>query len=48
MSGQEFNQYLQTKDVSIIDMCHDLYGLPNIETVLGDLEEKIVKMVGNK
>ena len=42
MSGQEFNQFLQTKDVAIIDMCEQLYGLPNIQTVLGDLEEMLM------
>ena len=42
MSGQEFNQFLQTKDVAIIDMCEQLYGLPDIQTVLGDLEELLM------
>jgi hypothetical protein len=42
MSGQEFNQYLQTKDVAIIDMCNQLYGLPNIQDILGDFEEMLM------
>lgn len=41
MSGQEFNQLLQTKDVSIIDLCHQLYGLPNIDEIIADIENKI-------
>jgi len=43
MSGQDYNQYLQTKDVSIIDLCHDLYDLPNLEDIIADVENKIVK-----
>lgn len=41
MSGQEFNQFLQTKDVTIIDLCQQLYGLPSIDLILGDIENKI-------
>lgn len=42
MSGAEFNQMLQTKDVAIIQMCHELYDLPTAEDVLGMLESKLM------
>lgn len=42
MTGQRYNQFLQTKDVSMIDLAHELYGLPNIEDVLGDLEKRFM------
>ena len=42
MSGQEFNQMLQTKRSSIITLGNKLYGLPNIEDILSDLESKIM------
>jgi hypothetical protein len=45
MTGQTYNQYLQTKDVSIIDLCHELYDLPNIEDVLCDIENKLKHVV---
>lgn len=44
MSGQEFNQLLQTKDVSIIDLCNQLYGLPNIDEIIADIENKIASL----
>jgi hypothetical protein len=42
MSGREFNQFIQTKDTSIVQLCNKLYGLPTIEQVLSDLEKKII------
>jgi hypothetical protein len=38
MSGDEFNSMLQTADVSIIDLCNNIYGLPNIHDVIKDFE----------
>lgn len=38
MSGNEFNQLLQTKDVSIVDLCETLYGLPSVTEVLANLQ----------
>ena len=43
MSGQDYNQYLQTKDVSIVDLCHELYDLPNLEDIFADIEKKLIK-----
>lgn len=45
MSGQDFNQYLQTIDVTCIDMMHDLYGLPNIEQVISGFEKELFGLV---
>ena len=45
MSGQDFNQYLQTIDVTCVDMCHELYGLPNIEEVISGFEKELFNMV---
>ncbi len=45
MSGQDFNQYLQTKDVSIINLCNELYQLPTIATILSDFENTLFKAV---
>lgn len=42
MTGAEFNQMLQTKDVAIIQMCNTLYDLPTAEDVLGMLESKLM------
>ncbi|MDE7100188.1 MAG: hypothetical protein K2N99_03075, partial [Malacoplasma sp.] len=42
MSGQEFNQLLQTKSVSIIDICNTLYGLPKVEDVLTNIQQTLV------
>lgn len=42
MSGQDYNQYLQTKDVSIVDLCHELYDLPNLEDIFEDVEKKLI------
>lgn len=41
MSGQSFNEALQTKDVSIISLVSQIYGLPNVTKILSDLESKI-------
>jgi hypothetical protein len=46
MSGQEFNEQLQTKDISIFSICKTLYGLPGIGEVLSDLEMLIYNRVG--
>lgn len=42
MSGAEFNQMLQVKDVAIIQLCNTLYDLPTVEDVLGMLESKLM------
>ena len=42
MSGADYNQMLQVKDVAIIHLCHELYGLPLIDDVLGMLESKLM------
>lgn len=42
MTGAEFNQMLQTKDVAIIQLCNTLYDLPTAEDVLGMLESKLM------
>ena len=42
MSGADYNQMLQVKDVAIIHLCHELYGLPLIDDVLGMLENKLM------
>ena len=44
MTGQDYNQYLQTKDVSVIDLCHELYDLPNIEDILSDVENQLKRV----
>lgn len=46
MSGQEFNEQLQTKDISIISICKTLYGLPGIGEILSDLEKRIYDRLG--
>ena len=46
MSGQEFNEQLQTKDISIFSICKTLYGLPGIGEVLSDLEKLIYNQLG--
>lgn len=38
MDGSRFNEMLQNIDTSIIDLCHEFYGLPNIEDVFNELE----------
>ena len=45
MNGERFNSLLQTKDVTIVDLAHELYGLPNVEDVLSDVEEKLFDAV---
>ena len=47
MSGQTFNQYLQTQDVSIIDFCQELYGLPSIQEITADFERRLFKAVSS-
>jgi len=48
MTGQDFNQFLQTQDVSIIELCNQLYGLPHINEILSDFERCIFKACGNE
>jgi len=43
MSGEDFNSSLQTSDVSIIDLCNNIYGLPNIHDVICDMESIMCK-----
>ena len=45
MSGERYNTLLQTLDVSIFDLCHELYGLPNVENVIPDIESKLIKTI---
>ena len=45
MNGERFNSLLQTKDVSIVDLAHELYGLPNIEDIIADVEDKLFKAI---
>jgi len=42
MSGKDFNQHIQTKETSIVQLCHQLYDLPLIEDVLGMLENRLM------
>lgn len=42
MSGKDFNQHIQTKETSLIQLCNKLYGLPTVEDVLGILENKLM------
>lgn len=42
MSGKDFNQHIQTRETSIIQLCNKLYGLPTVEEVLGILENKLM------
>ena len=42
MSGEEFNSMLQTSDVSIIDMCSRIYGLPSVHDVIKDFENMMM------
>lgn len=42
MSGKDFNQHIQTRETSIIQLCNKLYGLPLVEDVLGILENKLM------
>lgn len=42
MTGQKYNEYLQTKDVSIFNLANELYGLPNLEEVLSDIEKQVM------
>lgn len=42
MSGKDFNQHIQTRETSIIQLCNTLYGLPTVEDVLGILENKLM------
>ena len=44
MDGERFNSLLETIDVGAIDLGHDLYGLPNIEDVISDIESKLQKL----
>ena len=48
MTGQDFNQFLQTQDVSIIELCNQLYGLPHINEIFSDFERCIFKACGNE
>lgn len=43
MSGKDYNQYMQTKDTSITLLCNELYGLPKIETILGNLQQILME-----
>ena len=45
MSGQEFNQGLQTIDTSVFDMCNTLYGLPNLNQMVEVVEKQLQEMV---
>lgn len=45
MSGERYNTLLQTLDVSIFDLCHELYSLPNVENVITDIESKLIKTI---
>lgn len=42
MSGKDFNQHIQTRETSIIQLCNQLYNLPTVEDVLGILENKLM------
>ena len=41
MSGERFNTLLQTIDTSIFDLGKELYGLPNIEEVITNIEREL-------
>ena len=43
MSGEDFNSSLQTSDVSIIDLCDNIYRLPNIHDIICDMESIMCK-----
>src|SRR5574344_740406 len=45
MAGDRYNSLLQTLDVSIFDMGKELYGLPSIEEVVTDIEDKLKKSI---
>lgn len=42
MSGFDFNSALQTSDVSIIDLCNAIYGLPCVKDILVDFENMML------